>query len=426
MPSTTFTVDAALLRELGDRLIGRSYIALAELVKNAYDADATHCRIEFCADRIIVSDNGHGMSSREFHERWLRIGTTHKATAKVSRRFRRPLTGSKGLGRLSAQFLADKLLLQTTSPKESSHYLEARLDWTAIRRDAAIGTFAVLWDLLPGQQHYPNTGSTGTRLILNGLRSTWTTDEVANLGKHLWMLQSPFPASDGSLAEAGKQDFHVHIDAPGIDRAKEAFHSVRTALFRHWRARIRGFLLDGRARNTKAVLSVEFRKGYPEEVPTANSFHQEVPLPVSAEGTGDSAIDRVRFEIFVFKTTGRQPAGISVDDMRTYLREFGNVSVYDAGFRLPYYGASQDWLNVAVDQGRRLNTSRLLPSSLHTGERYLLDLPAPARIFGTVEIDTAHERRIADQEEVARPGACLQISPGRRPARRQRGLRPTS
>ena len=62
MQSTTFTVDAALLRELGERLIGRPYIALAELVKNSYDADATDCRIEFGDDSITVSDNGHGMS----------------------------------------------------------------------------------------------------------------------------------------------------------------------------------------------------------------------------------------------------------------------------------------------------------------------------------------------------------------------------
>ena len=82
MKSTTFTIDAALLRELGDRLIGRSYIALAELVKNSYDADATECRIEFSTDTITVSDNGHGMSEREFHDHWMRIGTTPQVREK--------------------------------------------------------------------------------------------------------------------------------------------------------------------------------------------------------------------------------------------------------------------------------------------------------------------------------------------------------
>lgn len=42
-----FTVDAALLRELGERLVGKPHIALAELVKNSYDADATEVVIRF-------------------------------------------------------------------------------------------------------------------------------------------------------------------------------------------------------------------------------------------------------------------------------------------------------------------------------------------------------------------------------------------
>ena len=68
-----FTVDAALLRELGERLIGRAHIALAELVKNSYDADAHTCRIELENDRIVVTDDGHGMSKTEFINYWMRI-----------------------------------------------------------------------------------------------------------------------------------------------------------------------------------------------------------------------------------------------------------------------------------------------------------------------------------------------------------------
>ena len=43
-----------VLRELGERLIGRAHIALAELLKNAYDADAHTCRIDVESDRIVV------------------------------------------------------------------------------------------------------------------------------------------------------------------------------------------------------------------------------------------------------------------------------------------------------------------------------------------------------------------------------------
>ena len=101
--------------------------------------------------------------------------------------------------------------------------------------------------------------------------------------------------------------------------------------------------------------------------------------------------------------------------MREYLRTYGGVSVYDAGFRLPYYGSQDlsghDWLNVGVDQGRRLNASELLPERLRIGGRYLLDLPNPGRIFGAVDVDTNYEAGVAARRKS--PGDWLQIQPGR-------------
>src|SRR5208283_560092 len=126
-----FSVDAALLKELGERLIGKHYIALAELVKNSYDADATKVTINIDPenDRIEVSDNGQGMDFTEFQKFWMRIGSTHKEEQKISRRFGRPLTGSKGVGRLSVQFLAKKLELRTISDKNVKQALEASVEW---------------------------------------------------------------------------------------------------------------------------------------------------------------------------------------------------------------------------------------------------------------------------------------------------------
>ena len=406
---TTFTVDAALLRELGERLIGRPYIALAELVKNSYDADATDCRIEFGDDTITVSDNGHGMSKEEFHEHWMRIGTTHKAARKTSEGFHRPMTGSKGLGRLSAQFLADEMTLESTSSDRPSFHLYAIVDWTSIQHGATINEFTVLWEMRSGTPEFPRGGAAGTKIVLKNLRSPWDEQAIGKLGQDIWTLRSPFRRDD---AHESRQDFDVDLAAPGIERVRETFDKMQNTLFDNWKARIRGSLVDGRAGTSRAAVSVEFRRGYPEEVRTANSFREDVGLPVAAAKSGSPAIDRAEFEILVFKPEGRQPAGMTVTDMRAYLREFGNVSVYDAGFRLPYYGATHDWLAIATDQGRRLTVSSLLPTSLHTGERYLLDLPSPQRIFGSVKIDTSHERRIAE-EHGAKPGASLQISPGR-------------
>src|SRR3954451_989764 len=89
---TRFKVDAALLRELGERLVGKPHIALAELVKNRYDADARKVEIRMFPDRVEVRDNGHGMTFEEFRDFWMRIGTPHKQKQGFSREFKRPLT----------------------------------------------------------------------------------------------------------------------------------------------------------------------------------------------------------------------------------------------------------------------------------------------------------------------------------------------
>ncbi len=414
MKSAQFKVDAALLRELGERLIGQPHIALAELLKNSYDADATNCGVEFRDDEIVVLDDGQGMSEREFHDYWMRIGTTHKTQQRESRRFRRPMTGSKGIGRLSAQFLADEMILESATVEDPGRYLYAIVDWSQVQRGQDIETVNVLWEMRDRQSGVPFSQESGTRIVARKLRTEWDEDEIEDLGREVWVLRSPFRPSTARPAGASAQDFAIDIEAPGILKAREAFDKLHDALFANWRAKIRGLLRNGRA-GGQAVLTVDFKSGYPNHSERARTFRETVTLPVSGN-LGDAraapALDRAEFEILIFKTEGRQPGGVPVTEMREYLRRFGNVSVYDSGFRLPYYGASQDWLNVALDQGRRLVASELLPARLNV-EGHLLDLPAPGRIFGAVDIDTNREWRAAGRDAEPTPGTFLQLQPGR-------------
>ena len=127
MPTLPFTVDAELLRELGERLVGKPHIALAELIKNSYDADATQVTIKFSPseDCIEVSDNGHGMTFEEFRGFWMRIGTTHKRERR-SKNLGRQLTGSKGVGRLAVQFLANRMTIRKPFQRAAMNGLKPR------------------------------------------------------------------------------------------------------------------------------------------------------------------------------------------------------------------------------------------------------------------------------------------------------------
>ncbi len=432
MKSANFSVDAALLRELGERLIGRAHIALAELVKNSYDADAHTCRIDIDLDRdrIVVTDDGHGISEQEFHEYWLRVGTTHRAEERVSRTLARPMTGSKGIGRLSAQFLAEEMELQSNSRDRPDLMLFAFVDWRRIQSGKDIQTVSVDWQSEPEAGSYADSSRVGTEIKLNGLRTTWDTDAIEALGRDVWILRSPFRGANRRTNGKSAYDFYVDLNAPDLESAKDSFDKMHRTLFSNWKARITGSLEDGRDRHgARATVMVEFARDYPDGLKESRTFREIVEFPVQrkpevasiTDGENDSdpklpALDQVRFEVLIFKPEGHQPEKLPVKEMREYLRKYGNVSVYDAGFRLPYYGSSKDlgghdWLNIGADQGRRLITSELLPQRLKISGRYLLDLPNPGRIYGVVDVDTNHERHVLQQRENS--GDWLQIQPGR-------------
>lgn len=446
MNKKEFEVDASLLRELGERLIGRPAIALGELVKNSYDADARNCSVTFGADTIEVSDDGTGISESDFLSHWMRIGTTHKVDKGQSREFRRPYTGSKGVGRLAVQFLADEMTIESTTPDNEDTLLYVMMDWRKAVRGQNLNTVEVLWEPRQERATYANKSACGTRIVLKNLKSKWDRDSINTLGRDVWMLRSPFTLFSRKTSD-NDAGFEISLDAPGIAGAHEAFDDVMRTLFANWKARIRGTIEDGRS-GRKARIVVDFKKGFPEDSKEDFQFKDTVDLPIrvapkkkdkngdAAEGAKDdgdnaapndegadapdsarSLIDTCKFQILIFKPEGRQPDQIPVGEIREYLAEYGNVSVYDAGFRLPYYGsgrdpAGQDWLGIAIDQGRRLNISELLPAHLKSTNKYMQDLPAPGRIFGAVDIDTNHERSVAESLD-SRPGEWLQIQPGR-------------
>jgi signal transduction histidine kinase len=404
-----FSVDASLLQELGERLIGQPHIALAEMVKNSYDADATVCALTFEPDSIEIVDNGHGMTFDDFKRFWMRVGTTHKVDERRSRKYKRPFTGSKGLGRLAAQFLADEMTIETRPT--DARGIEAELNWGHVVRGDDLISVEVPWRPLGQSVVFADGSETGTRIVLKRLKGGWSSSELEALGNELWRLRSPF----GREAPTGSRDpgFSIEVDAPEVVNAKETFDAGLQRVFSNWRARITGSIESGMT-DRQGTVSVEFKAGHGAS--RAQTFTQSFKLPLR----GDKVVnlDRVKFQILVFNLKGRQTAGVQVGELRDYLEEYGNVALYDGGFRLPYYGSGrndvtgQDWLGLAADQGRRITISELLPPKLRVADKYMLDLPAPGRIFGAVEVDTGHERQVGEATKRS-PGSWLEIQPGR-------------
>ena len=373
-----FQADSALLRELGERLVGQPHIALAELIKNAYDADATLCTVSIDENEITVTDNGHGMTETEFRTYWMTIGTRNKQDRDTSRYLRRSVTGSKGVGRLSAQFLAHRLEMVTSSRSRPTGQLRAFVDWDDAINAGDLTEAEAFYKTEPRDILYPNDAPHGTRVRMTELKQGWHPDEIRDLGRQLWMIQSPF-SPYGSLAthETDPGDFQIALTST-IAEIEDIFEQQMKVALRNYMAEITGEVTR-EGNRSRVHVTVTFRAGerYSE------GFDIE-PLVESA-----------KWSIRVFKLSGRQPGGIDVVTAREYFARFGGVLVYDAGFRLPYYGVEQDWLGIEFDHSHRRNKSSLLPARLHV-RRALNDLPTQGRLLGVVLIDTGREAKRAD------------------------------
>ena len=379
MPTLPFTVDAELLRELGERLVGKPHIALAELIKNSYDADATEVTIKFSPDKdyIEVRDNGHGMTFEEFRDFWMRIGTTHKSE-KRSKNLGRQLTGSKGVGRLAVQFLANKLKIRTVPKEESKEWLKAKVNWEEAVKARELTEVNVEYKEYNRNQVRPPF-SRGTSIVLSDLKDTWKEDGVRSLASEIWWLQPPF-GSDLSYRDNSKNLFQINFESTE-DYAK-TFEQQMGAIKSIWIARLVGKSVDG-----EVTLSLQF----PGEKPKVHGYNIADLSHDNSKFNKAKNLNSAHFEIRIYNLSGRQKFGIKVDEARKYFATHGGVHVYDGNFRLPYYGLpTSDWLRLEYDHSHRKTVSELLPRSLQV-RRALNDLPTLGRVLGVVNINTSQE-----------------------------------
>ena len=182
-----FSIESRLLRELGERLVRQPEVALLELVKNAYDADALRCEIRLDGNGTIeVADDGVGMTLDDFTSGWMRVGTSSKGKRAMSARFGRSITGEKGIGRFAARFLGERLELVSIAFDESrsaNTRLEASFAWADFDQQADLESI-----LVPYRLYEESEGAkTGTTLSVGELKSAvgeldWRALQTGSMG----------------------------------------------------------------------------------------------------------------------------------------------------------------------------------------------------------------------------------------------------
>lgn len=133
-----FRTKARAVDLLGKQQIRDEVTAITELLRNAYDADADVGLIDVntTLDRIIVWDDGDGMSREDVENKWLTLGTYSKMNkgTRISRKGRVKI-GEKGIGRLAISLLGNQNLL-ISKDRDTGHWTILYLHWDLFRNQS--------------------------------------------------------------------------------------------------------------------------------------------------------------------------------------------------------------------------------------------------------------------------------------------------
>ncbi len=336
MAELTFTVDSALLSELGEKLVETAHIALLELVKNAYDADATLVTVKIIPDppngpQVEISDDGSGMSFSDVQTYWMRIATSHKQINHLSQRYGRPRTGSKGIGRFSCRRLGTRLKLLTTASVESDWFeqTEVFFDWLKFKAGKEISTITC-----DGDRTRLRDGNHGTTLIISGSRvDEWSKRGYDFLKRQLAVLV----ANRGRRRSGFEEDpgFNVSLEAPDFN---EKISNLRDRLLSAGWGELKIKVSNqGEVRCSLNAIKVgEKTVVYPRRIPDLASVTATIGImPVDRDEMRDREV-------------------ISKGSLSELLDDWGGVYVRHKGFRVyPYGEPGNDWLNIDHDRGLR-------------------------------------------------------------------------
>ncbi len=335
-----FSVDAGHIQRLGLELVAKQETALAELIKNAYDADATEVRVTFANHdkpdgTLTIEDNGVGMTTDVVRDAWMRISTTSKRDAPVSQRYGRHRAGKKGIGRFAVQRLGNRLIMETEVAGNGTG-LRVTFDW-----DREFQAGRNLHDVFSVVEEYEKPlDRERTRLSILGLRETWSEATLQRVWRAVLLLLPPFPISRrktaGGCGHESDPGFDVVINGVS-SRMRKTELSIDKGFLDHALADITGTIDD----NGAASVTVRSKTLGIDE---GQQFDERFLLP-----------GRLHFTAKYFIFSSDTMPGLSLPLATEMSRIYGGIRIYRNGFRVPPYGElTDDWLRLEFDAARRL------------------------------------------------------------------------
>lgn len=367
-----------IINLLGNELIGSDSLALFELVKNSYDADADtvviHLNHLFSDDsEIVIEDDGNGMTQDVIERAWLTIGTDYKRKElKISPVYKRTSLGNKGVGRLAVHRLADNIKLETQARGVSTGS-SLFINWNTLMAEAS-----ELDKLTVNVSHGiigQFVNNHGTRITLTGLKErNWNVTKVKSLVTKLQGILNPFSPKD---------DFRVIIKSDNsmvqgwVDSVTSSSEIIANSLYRFDFKLCPGYGIQ----NEYACFDWTY-SFHPINVPTSSQLIEHTLSKsdhLMIDGKEFSIFDEDFLESFYLKNKLLAPFnkiegcfyGFSTDgkvldliygagkrvQINTYLNSNGGVRIFRDGIRVYNYGEPyDDWLEINRGKAKRMGS----------------------------------------------------------------------
>ncbi|UMY59932.1 sensor histidine kinase [Pseudomonas sp. LS.1a] len=325
MSNVHFRFSPNILVRLGEELNQGADQSILELIKNSYDADATNCVVELVGTgqpggKIIVTDDGNGMSSNNIKDSWLVLGKSSKNSHQTTDLGRTP-SGSKGLGRLAALRMGRTVHLESTVVATGITSV-LKVNWDDF--DKADTVEEVDLEITEDKSGRPS----GTRTELTGLRSAIRSEDLKKLARIVLMLTDPF--------EDKVSGFTVELKAPEFTEVEKL---LRLKYFESSEYHLSASI-DEDGLVSAEILDWQgkvLHKGGHDDVRNK----KDAPVFKAPKCKFDFWAFLLKKESFV---SGKS---VNIGDVREWLRHFGGVHVYQDGVRVsPYGGAGDDWLGI--------------------------------------------------------------------------------
>lgn len=372
---------ARLLTMLGEQLIKNERIALIELIKNSYDADADWVKVTFQGfgdnykiekgSKIIIEDNGHGMSQELIENHWLNPATPEKKRRKKTKnttRKGRIIQGEKGIGRFSILKLGRRIdIISKTKEDRQEHLLSYNfsrydddfLSEDGVEKDLYIDDLIVTLSNRKPERIVPSKLSFGSRkkkrlnhgtiIEISDLKGSWTEKKVESVYRDLTKLESIFLKRDNI-------EFEVGIYRDGEHQNFQANYLEKLALLLEERPVIK--IENGCFDSDK----IEYRftiNGVEESISILDPSITGLKVFRDRFGNAGSELKERQIEcgsfdfgFYIFDFSAQAPAKYKLDQEDKLIIRDHRIYLYPDNIRVyPYGEPDDDWLRIDMYRG---------------------------------------------------------------------------